>query len=204
MKISKISQQTINRERYSIFVDDKYSFSLSEASLLEQKLFTGQTLDINHLKELKKISADDKAYLSTLRYAALRSRSKWEVQSYLKRKRVDETLVNKILNKLSNIGLLDDETYSQAWIDSRRLLKPSSQRRLVQELRQKHVSEDIIKKVLAGSPTDEQTTIKQLILKKQRQSKYRNDKLKLIQYLARQGFNYADIKAALSTEIEDT
>lgn len=203
MKISKISHQTTHRDRYSIFIDGKYSFALNESTLLDQKLYKGQALNSQQLKDLKKLAANDRTYINSLRYLALRPRSSWEVEIYLKRKQSDEALIKKILNKLSEIGLIDDEAFSRSWINSRQLLKPSSQRRLVLELRQKHISDAIIQKVLANNQTDDLSTLRQLIQIKRRQAKYRNDNLKLMQYLARQGFNYGDIKAALSVETKE-
>ena len=42
MKITSIKQQVKRADRYSIYVDDKYSFSLSEQELLSIKIKVGQ------------------------------------------------------------------------------------------------------------------------------------------------------------------
>lgn len=203
MKITAIKQQEKRKDRYSIFVDDKYAFSLSETGLLEQKLANGQELDKARLKEFKQLSLDDKVYNNTLRYAAMRLRSEWELKDYLRRKAVEEPVAETILNKLSDIGLMNDEAFARAWVENRRLLKPTSKRRLIQELKQKRVSEDVITSVLQGDDTSERSVLQELINKKRKQAKYAQDELKLMQYLARQGFNYDDIKAALHSEIQD-
>ncbi|HEX5455917.1 MAG TPA: RecX family transcriptional regulator, partial [Candidatus Saccharimonadales bacterium] len=82
---------------------------------------------------------------------------------------------------------------------NRRLLKPTSRRKLVLELRQKRISDEIISAVMDSEPADEREVLKELIAKKSGQTRYQ-DKQKLMQYLARQGFNYSDIKSALSEE----
>lgn len=198
MKITKITQQSKRPDRYSIFVDEKYTFSLSESALLESKLASGQELTKEQVSEYKKISADDKVYGSALRYAAMRPRSTWEMEQYLKRKNAAPPLQATILNKLSNIDLLNDENFGRSWITNRRLLRPTSKRKLQQELRAKRVPDEVIEKVLQEDETDELTTLRELIEKKQKQAKYQADPLKLMQYLARQGFNYDDIKSVLS------
>lgn len=200
LQITSIRQQAKRRGRYSIFVDGKYAFSLSESALLEQKLASGQEIDTAKLKEFKKLSADDKAYGNALRYASLRPRSMWEMEQYLRRKNVGEPEAAKILSKLSNIDLLDDAAFARSWVENRRLLKPISRRKLVQELKQKRVPEEIINQVLGEDETDELETLRELVAKKQTQTKYKNEELKLMQYLARQGFNYNDIKAVLADE----
>jgi regulatory protein len=201
MKITAIKPQVKRKDRYSIYVDGKYSFSLSETALLEQGVVSGQELSAAELKDFKKLSVDDKAYGNTLRYVALRSRSQWELRDYLHRKQVEEPTAEKILNKLRELGFVDDTAFASRWVENRRLLKPISTRRLVQELKQKRVSETIIKAVIDNDETDEVEALRQLVEKKRGLSKYRDNQLKLMQYLARQGFSYDDIKTVLADDL---
>ena len=196
MKITSIKQQVKRGDRYSIFVDGKYAFSLSESALLESKLVSGQELSEREVGEYKKLSDEDKLYNQTLRYVALRPRTKWEISFYLERKNASPTLIESILNKLSNIGLIDDRKVAQAYVNDRRLLRPTSRRKMVAELRKKHVEEEIIEAALGNEAENEQTALVELIARKRKQSKYQ-DELRLMQYLARQGFSYGDIKQAL-------
>lgn len=198
MKITSITQQIKRSDRYSIFVEGKYSFSLSESALLESGLASGQELTEGQVGEYKKLSAEDKLYNRTLRYVAMRPRSRWEVQFYLERKEASPALTGQILNKLSNIGLLDDVKFAQAFVSDRRLLRPTSRRKLMLELRKKRVADEAIEQALGHDPQDEQTALRGLIERKRRQAKYRDDDLKLMQFLARQGFHYDDIKSALA------
>src|SRR5947209_15231393 len=99
MKITAIKQQQKRVDRYSIFVEGKYAFSLSEAALLEAKLASGQELSPEQVTEFKKLSADDKIYNQALRYVALRLRTEWEIKTYLERKKASPALVDIILNK---------------------------------------------------------------------------------------------------------
>lgn len=200
MKITGIKQQVKRTDRYSVFVDGKYEFSLSDTALLESKLATGQELSAGQLRELKKLSADDKLYNQTLRYMALRPRSRWEVEFYLERKKTSPALAKSTLNKLSIIGLIDDEKFSEAFVNDRRLLRPTSRRKLINELRKKRVAGDIIEKAVGAGQEEEQTALQAIIESKRRQAKYRDDDLKLMQYLARQGFNYGDIKEAFQND----
>ena len=101
MKITKIVQQVKRADRYSIFVDDKYSFSLSESALLESKLHSGQELSREQVGEYKQLSADDKIYNRALRYVVMRSRTQWEIETYLERKGASPALSEQIVNKLT-------------------------------------------------------------------------------------------------------
>lgn len=199
MKITAIKQQVKRPDRYSIFVDGKYEFSLSDTALLDSKMANGQELTVKQVKEFKQLSADDKLYNQVLRYVALRPRSRWEIEFYLDRKKGSPATIDKLLNKLSNVGLIDDKKFAEAFVNDRRLLRPTARRKLVQELRQKHVSDEIIQAAVGSQPEDEQAALKAVIEQKRRQPKYQDD-LKLMQYLARQGFNYGDIKTALQAD----
>lgn len=199
MKITNIKQQVKRTDRYSVFVDGKYAFSLSEAELLRQGLASGQEFDQHRLDELKETSGNDKAYGNALRYVAMRPRSEWEVTTYLKRKDVDEPVVVQIMDRLRSVGLLSDEAFAKAWIANRRLLKSVSKRRLMQELKQKHVPGQVIDRALTEDEGDERDALRELVAKKR--SKYA-DQTKLMQYLARQGFGYDDIKSVLGEDVE--
>lgn len=196
MKVTGIKQQVKRADRYSIFVEGKYSFSLSESALIDSKLASGQELTKEQVKEYKQLSSDDKLYNQALRYVAMRPRSRWEVEFYLERKNASPPLITSILNKLSIIGLLDDEKLAQAFVNDRRLLRPTSRRKMTAELHKKRVPDEAIDKALGSESQDEQTALKAVIESKRRQVKYQ-DNLKLMQYLARQGFGYDDIKSAL-------
>lgn len=202
MKVTAIKQQVKLQGRYSIFVDEKYAFSLSEGALLDAKIYVGNELDEEQVKAYEKLSADDKAYSLTLAYVARRMRSRWELQDYFRRKGYDEEVSRQIFEKLERFGYVNDETFARSWVENRRLLKPTSKRKLTQELRQKRIADSIIDKVLSEDEADELAVLRALVEKKRRQTKYGDD-LKLMQYLAGQGFGYGDIKAVLGEQADD-
>lgn len=199
MRITDIKQQVKRKDRYSIFIDGKYGFALSESDLLQNGLKIDQDLSEAELQELKEISSEDKAVYRVLDLLARRPRSAGEISEYLKRKKYTAGEVEKILNTLSKKGYIDDAAFARSWVENRRLLKPTSRRKLILELKQKRVSEEIIRRVLDEEPDDEKEIIRKIIAKKQHQTRYQ-DRQKLMQYLARQGFNYSDIKSVLSDD----
>jgi len=203
MKITAIKQQVKRPDRYSVYVDDKFAFGLSEAALLESRLASGQELDKQQLKSLTDTATTDKAYGNALRYVVMRPRSMWEMQTYLRRKKLDEPVAEEIIRKLQNLNLLSDRAFAESWVANRRLLKATSKRRLRLELQQKRVPERIIDEVLMQDETDERSVLLELVAKKR--PKY-PDNIKLMQYLARQGFGYDDIKSAIArhAELEST
>ena len=201
MTITAIKQQARLQGRYSIYVDEKYAFSLSADVLLAEGLHQGQELNTDQLKHYKKLSADDKAYSLALAYVARRMRSRYELTEYFRRKGYDEALSKQIMDKLEILDFVNDSTFAEAWVRNRRILKPVSKRRLTQELRQKRIEGEIIDRVLAEDEADERNVLRELIARKRKQTRYQDD-LKLMRYLAGQGFGYDDIKSALSKDEE--
>ena len=197
MRITDIKAQVKRNDRYSIYGDGKYVFSLSENELLNSGIKIKQEYDGEELEKLQMTVVLDKAYDRSLNMISRRPRSIWEMRQYLKQKDYDDNVIEEILNKLSNRKYLDEEKFAEAWLRDRRILKRTSKRRLQQELRAKKVSDSIIQKVLAEDEADEQDILRELIEKKRMQSRYQDDQ-KLIQYLIRQGFNYSDIKDLIS------
>jgi regulatory protein len=196
MKITDIKQQAKRQDRYSVFVDGKYSFPLSEEELLAQGLKIGQEFNKAELEAIKGEAAIDKGAYRVLDLISRRPRSKWEIEDYLKRKDYKPEEVEKIIKKINKKGYIDDLSFAKRWIENRRLLKSTSKLKLRMELRQKRVEEEFIQRALENDEADDQEVIKDLIAKKRSQTRYQ-DKKKLIAYLARQGFNYSDIKDAL-------
>lgn len=196
MKVTNIKQQQKRSDRYSIFIDDKYSFALSESELLAKSIKVGQELSKQELDELKDSAVIDKGIYRVMELISRRPRSRWEIEDYLKRKKYEPQEIEQIISALDKKGYIDDLDFAKRWVDNRRLLKPMSLRKLTLELRQKRVSDETIQAVLEEDETNETDVLRELIEKKRRQAKYQ-DKQKLIGFLSRQGFNYGDIKEAL-------
>lgn len=196
MKITAIKAQLKREGRYSVFVEGKYAFSLSAEALLDARLVSGQELTGEEVAAYKRLSAEDKAYNLTLAYVARRLRSEGELRDYFRRKTYAPELAEQLLARLRKLGFVDDTEFARRWVENRRLLKATSAKKLRLELRQKHIGDGIIRQVLAEDETDECTLLRDLIKKKRKATRYQDDQ-KLIAYLARQGFNYDDIKATL-------
>jgi regulatory protein len=198
MKITAIEKQQKRQHRYSVFIDNKYAFALSDNSLIEVKISVGQEINSEQARAIKKIAQTDNIYNQVLHYLSFRPRSNWEIETYLKRKDCPPLLAKTILNKLSKNGLINDLTFAQAWVENRRLLKPVARRRLISELMAKRIERDIIDQVINEDTTNELEVLSALMQLKRQQPKYQDD-LKLMQYLARQGFRYDDIKTAFKS-----
>lgn len=196
MVITAIKQQQKRADKYSVFINEKYAFSLSANELLNQKLSIGQELDNEMLTTIHEAASLDKAYVKSLDYISRRPRSVWEMEQYLKKCGCNDNAKSIIINRLTKKNYLNDEDFAKSWVKNRRKLKLASKRRIYLELQQKHITNDVINKVFENENVNELDIINELINKKKSQSRYA-DKQKLITYLLRQGFNYEDVRLCI-------
>lgn len=196
--VTKISPQAKCKGYYSVFIDDKFSLSLSELELSSNGLKVGQDLSESELHRLKQIYKNSKCYNCAVRYLALRPRSISEVRQYLtSRKGFNEDQADSAITRLVNEGYLNDLEFARLWVRNRMLLSPKSQRVLWAELMKKGIGKDDIETVLSELSEDDQLgSLIDIIRKKSRLPKY-SDKQKMIEFLSRKGYSYDLIKKAL-------
>lgn len=196
MKITAIKAQIKNLERVSIYVDEKYSFSLNQSQLLEQKIRVGLEIDEQRLGELKKASEFGKAFERALNYAMIRPRSVKELRDYCWRKKWAPEDCSVIIDKLVARRYVDDRSFARAWVEHRALGRKTSVRKLRLELKQKGIADDTIAEAINGI-YDESAALMAIIEKKLKLARFADDEQKLMQYLVRQGFSYDAVKDAL-------
>jgi regulatory protein len=197
MVITGIKRQVKRSDRYSIFLDDVYTFSLNAQDVVDQDVRIGQEVDSKRLVELKKISSLGLTYNKLLRYLAVRQRSRKELLEYFRRKQLSDSEAGILLKKVDQIGMLDDKRFASSWVDSRRKRKHSSSRQLRYELHQKGIDERTISEALAENDISDEEALAALIEKKRRISRYKDDK-KLMVYLVGQGYPYGLVKEKIN------
>ena len=213
MKITALTVQQRDPNRVNVMVDGKYRFSLDISQITELKIKVGNEYDEAELAGLESESQFGKLYARALEYSLMRPHSSQEVRDYLYRKTLSKKIRNRrtgelkdrpgvskeittrVHDRLVERGYIDDEKFARFWIENRNLRKGASRRKLQAELASKGVDRTIVEKLLADTPRNDADELQKIIAKKR--AKY-PDEQKLIQYLARQGFSYDDIRSSLS------
>lgn len=216
MKITDISLQTRDKNRVNVSVDGKYRFSLDVFQVGELGLKVGCEYTEAELSALEDESQFGKLYGRALDYCLIRPRSIKEMRDYIWRKTrptkkrsaktggliekpgIKPELTERVLSRLIDKKYLDDEKFARFWLEHRFLQKGTSVRRLKLELAQKGIDRTTIDKLIAENIRSDEEELIKIIAKKQH--KYHQDQQKFMQYLARQGFSYDDIKSALGVD----
>lgn len=215
MKITGISQQQRDPNRINVHVDGKYRFSLDINQVVDIGIKVGNEYSEAELAELENESQFSRLYMRTLEYCLMRPHSSREIRDYMYRKTMSKKVRNKrtgdlydrpgvskelterVFERLVKKGYIDDEKFARYWIENRNLSKGASRRKLQAELQAKGVERQVIDTLLAKTQRTDESELQKVIAKKS--ARY-PDEQKLMQYLARQGFSYDDIKSALSAE----
>jgi regulatory protein len=213
MKITALKAQVRDKNRVNVSIDGKYRLSLDMLQVVELGLRIGTELTEAEVTHIEEESQYGKVYTRALEYALTRPRSQREMKDYLYRKTrdtrtkaggvkkgVSPQLTDRVFDRLVEKGYLNDEKFAHFWVENRNVRKGSSMRKLQSELSSKGVHSDIIAHVLADSERSDDDEIQKIIAKKA--SRY-DDQQKLIAYLARQGFRYDDIQAALNARNDE-
>lgn len=212
-RITALKIQARDKDRVNVFVDGKYRFSLDITQVAELGIKNGAEYSEEELVELENESQFGKLYTRSLEYALVRPRSQRELRDYLYRKTrdtrtktgdikkgVSKELTERVFQRLSDKGYLNDEKFARFWVENRNVRKGTSLRKLQSELQGKGVESSIIQRVLGESERTDIDELRKIIAKKARRY---DDEQKLMMYLARQGFRYDDIKEALRSDSEE-
>lgn len=191
-RVTKITAQK-RAGRFSIYLDGKFSFGVSESELQEAGLAIGQDISQDYLAELRAKSQDNKFFDRALHYLSFRPRSRAEMATYLGRKGASPDQVDQVCNRLLQAGFLNDEDFATSFARSRQSLAPRSKLHLRAELIKRGLSREIIDATL--DEVDEESALADLLARKA--SKY-PDKQKLVAYLQRRGFSYGLISRVLA------
>jgi len=93
---------------------------------------------------------DDPAVVleAAARFLEARSRSVAEVRRRLTGAGYRPDLVDGAIGRMTELGMLDDEAFARAWVESRDRARPRGERAIREELRQKGIDREIIDLVL--------------------------------------------------------
>jgi len=192
-----------NQKRVNIYLDGKFGFGIDLENFVKLGLKVEQELSEKEIEEIIKKAEFQKTLDKLLRFATLRPRSEKEINDWLKRKRVHESIHRELFNRLNRLDLVDDRDFSKWWIEQRQAFRPKSLRILNNELRIKGVKKEIIEDVLGNTRIDEASIAKELLKKKN--YKWKNlpkleERKKMSEFLARKGFGWEVISKLIKSD----
>lgn len=214
MKITDIVYQKKNPNRISIYLNGQFGFGLDSGLRFENKLEIDTQLSQAEVDEL--IEKDQVARLTEkiLKFLSFRPRSEKEITDHFlyKAKLRDlseielpkyQTSLLKAIQKVKNLGLVNDRDFISWWIEQRNRFKPRGQRLLKLELVQKGIDRTLIEEFFTLEAEFEHRELALKAIEKKLPSLSKlptlEFKKKVTDFLLRRGFDWPTIQGLIDT-----
>jgi regulatory protein len=182
-------------QRSNIYLDEKFAFSLDNEVILKEKLKVGQPITPQQLEKLNGSDNYQRCLNAAFQFLSVRPRSQSETTQRLTKRGFAQPEIEKTVEKLKNLKLLNDSAFAEYWKENRTAFRPRSQRVLKLELRRKGVAAEVVN--AAVSQVDETANAYQAATTKSRTlptTDYQSFHKRLSGFLLRRGFGYGVIK----------
>ncbi|MFN8597217.1 MAG: RecX family transcriptional regulator [Anaerolineae bacterium] len=203
--ITALVAQKKNKDHVNVYLDGKFAFGLAAIEAIRLK--RGQTLSNADIERLRGADDVEKAHEKALRFLANRPRSEWEVRQNLIKAEFAGNTIDRVVERLKSVALIDDVAFVKYWLENRAQFNPRGQVALMQELRRKGVDRSVIDAVLEDSDhADDQAAVRSALAKADRFKHLPRAEFaqKLGAYLARRGFNYEAVREAVAAAWQAT
>ena len=196
MRITQLSKT--KRGRYALCVEGEYLFSLHEEVFYSAHLTVGMDVTVERLEELRQESEYRIAKERAMGLLSARSYTAHQLKEKLSRY-ADEEASQAAVERMEELGLVNDEEYAFVYARDLYHLKRYSPRRIVQELQRKGIDSQLARE--AASQFEEDTTMEQLVeLVRRKYGKYLGEEKgrnRAVGGLSRMGYSYEEIKSAI-------
>ena len=138
-------------------------------------------------------AAENTARLIALRLLESQPRTRAELERALARRGVPADAATAVLDRFTEVGLVDDEAFAAAWVNSRHTGRGLGRRALGAELRRRGVAEQTVRDAVSVVSTDDEETAARALAERRLRTMHglaRDTQLRrLAGMLARKGFD---------------
>ena len=162
MKVIKYKKMANNR--YKVFLENNHELLLYEDVILKYNLLIRKDIDEELIIEMDKYNQECDVYYVALNSIKNRFRSIYELKNILLNKEYPSELVDSAIDKLIKQGYLNDRSYCKSFINNQMLTTNNGPFKIIRELNEKKVTEDIINDEISIFSDEEQSSrIRKLI-----------------------------------------
>ena len=203
MKITAIEPQKHDPDRVSVFVDGEFRMGVSVEIAHAAHLRVGDEVAEALLAEVERRDRGWQAREAALHLLAVRPRAAVELARRLRMKGYEPEVTDEVIERLRELGMIDDAAFAGTLVRDRVRLRPSGARRLQSELRAKGVDEEVareaIRDTLEGEGTDERELALRAAEKWRTRPGEERDRARrrLHGFLARRGFGGETIREVI-------
>ena len=196
----KLTVKEGKAKKIHIYIDDEYRATVDSDYWYSEKYRKLKEINEEELTELLNSVSFRRAYNKSLDLLSRRPYGTKELIKKLCEKGHEKEGAEKACERLTELGLLNDEAYAKILAKDLMDRKSYSVKRIKQELTFREINRDIIENTVDSLDNDPQKSI--IILVKKKYLNKLNDekgKKRTVDALLRLGYSYSDIKNALNT-----
>ncbi|WP_152392540.1 regulatory protein RecX [Paenibacillus guangzhouensis] len=193
------------KRRYQIFVNGEPAFTVHEDIMVKYRLLKGSTIDHEELLPIMVADELQQAYVQSIRYLGRKPRTSHEIQQQLTQKGFEAELIERVIQRLRDERLIDDNLYAKQWTDQRVRNHKKGRLMIKHELQQKGIDKsDIAQAMEELNVEDEQESAYRVGLRKWQSTKGERyeRKRKVAAFLMRRGFPSHVVRNAVQRIME--
>lgn len=186
-------------ERFIITLEDDEELVMSPEIVLKFGLSPGNSFSDDEFLRILREDSIRQAKDQALRYLTVRPHSRRELCRKLREKGHRGEVIDRVLDQLENVELVNDEQFTRLFIQNELRLRPVGKLLLIQKLVQRGIPRELYEPLLKELfSEEEEMEIARSLAKKflKSHSRDKGDKLKekLVRYLQGKGFQWEQIK----------
>ena len=193
--ITSLKQQN-KKERFNVFIDGEFAFSVSIDAVIKYRLKEGLLLSNTQIQEITQEEEKNYAFSLGLKYINKAFKTKKQVKTYLISKEISYNSVKFAIEKLTDLGYLNDVEYAKQYIET---YSNSQGKRMVDyKLMMKGVNKEDIESAYTSIEIPSKENAK-LIAEKRLKNKEinRENILKTYRYIVSKGFSFEEAEYAV-------
>ena len=183
-----------NNSQYDVFIENNQKLTVDISLAIKFDIRKDMIIDEIWLEKLENEIGLHKAYEYSLRLLSIRARTTGEIKNKLQLKDFSYETINKTIDKLVEIGYLNDEKYIDDFLNEKSIMPGMSRKALYFKLLYKGLDKDLLNRKFSETTINEYNTA--VIAAKKKAKTIKGDKKtirnKLYLYLKGKGY-YDDV-----------
>ena len=192
------------RKRLSaLYIDGEFALKIDTETFLSSRFKIGGEITDEELKELIDASNEKRAKEKALWLISYRDHSKKELSEKLRRDSDDEA-AHKAVERMEELGLIDDEKYARRYAEELINVKHLSVRGARYKLTEKGIDRELADEILEELDPDPREHIATIIERKYKKAlPDEKGKRRAVAALQRMGYSWSDINAVIGEYEEE-
>ncbi len=206
MIVTRIEKQKKDKKRYNIYLEGEFFCGLYEDTILKYGIAAGDGIsesELNVIRDFDEYIYGKKVAMDFLSY---RIRTNAEIRKKLRSKKLSESIIEKVIEHLTDLGLLNDEEFARQLITEKIKRKPIGRKLLKQKLFEKGVpavTGELVMDKIFSTVDEKQMAVWNFTkyYKKIKDKEINERKRRVFDYLARKGFDFDIVNEVIRENI---